>query len=94
MHQILFLHLRVLKYAQSANDIVSCAQTYPPKDKWTNTGISRFTNMARPIKELHGLRGHLHNKMHTVRSIYEHTSVYNPWKLIEPPSEPITEPKC
>ena len=69
-------------------------QTYPPKDKWTNTGISRFTDMPRHIKVLHGLRGHMHNKMHTIRTSYEHTSIYNPWKLIDPPSEPITEPKC
>ncbi|XP_073393485.1 uncharacterized protein [Physcomitrium patens] len=60
-------------------------QTYPPKDMWTNTGISRFTNMPSQMKELHDLRGHLHNKMHSVRSTYEHTSVHNPWKEKPPP---------
>lgn len=50
--------------------------------------------MPRHIKVLHNLRGGLHNKMHTIRASYEHTSTYNPWKLIDPPSAPITEPKC
>ncbi|CAK9268702.1 unnamed protein product [Sphagnum jensenii] len=69
------------------------SQTWLPKEKWTNTGISRYTDMPRHVKVLHNLRGDMHTRMHTCKAKYEHTSFYNPFKVV-PPFELITAPYC
>ncbi len=68
-------------------------QTWLPKEKWTNTGISRYTDMPRHVKVLHNLRGDMHTRMHTCKAKYEHTFFYNPFKVV-PPFELITAPYC
>ncbi|CAM6090018.1 unnamed protein product [Calypogeia fissa] len=49
----------------------SISQVWPPKDKWTQTGVPRSTCMPRYVCMLHNLRGEIHQDFKVVKSSYE-----------------------
>ncbi|KAL3675056.1 hypothetical protein R1sor_025004 [Riccia sorocarpa] len=54
------------------------AQVWPPKDKWTQTPISRGTTVAHHVRVLHNLRGGIHETPKVIKATFEMHDTVNP----------------